>query len=236
MQLELLWRDEQSLRTELEEQTGVTIEVVVTDNSSSIMNFKFTKGREAGRLRIHRMFLSAEPRVIKALSYWLVRGNRGRSGSIVDDFIRSHDHLIQRKEATEPRLRTRGLCHDLDTAFAELNETYFGGSVTARLSWGHMPGNRRRRSIRLGSYTQEDHLIRIHPLLDQSFVPGYFVRYVLFHEMLHAHLGIEEGPRGRRRIHSREFKGREQAYPDYARAVAWQDNPRNLRRLLRSHR
>jgi hypothetical protein len=51
--------------------------------------------------------------------------------------------------------------------------------------------------------------------------------------MLHAFLGIEETPTGRRRVHTEAFREAEMAYPEYERAVAWQNQPRNMRRLLR---
>ena len=120
--------------------------------------------------------------------------------------------------------------------FEEVNRAEFDSSIDAPITWGRLPTVRRRRSIRLGSYSADDHLIRIHPHLDQAFVPEYFVRYIVFHEMLHAHLGIETGPTGRRRIHTREFNVRERAYADFARAVAWQDDPANLNRMLRPAR
>ena len=65
-------------------------------------------------------------------------------------------------------------------------------------------------------------------------MPDFFVRYIVFHEMLHAELGIETSPTGRRCIHSRAFNRRERQYADYARASAWDKQPANLRRLLRS--
>ena len=94
------------------------------------------------------------------------------------------------------------------------------------------PCSSRRRSIRFGSYSAQENVIRIHPLLDQDFVPQYFIRYIVFHEMLHAFLGAHESSSGRRRVHTREFRRRERAYPDYARAVEWESKESNLRRLL----
>jgi hypothetical protein len=65
--------------------------------------------------------------------------------------------------------------------------------------------------------------VRIHPVLDQPAVPVWFVRYVLFHELLHAVLPPRRG-RGSRWIHhGAEFRRRERDYADYARAIAWED-------------
>ena len=37
----------------------------------------------------------------------------------------------------------------------------------------------------MGSYSVEDRVIRIHRSLDRSFVPRFFVEWIVFHEMLH---------------------------------------------------
>jgi hypothetical protein len=69
-------------------------------------------------------------------------------------------------------------------------------------------------------------------LLDQDFVPRFFVRYIVFHEMLHAFVGISRTPTGRRQVHSGTFKRLEKSYPEYEKAVAWQAVKKNLKRLL----
>lgn len=234
MQLEFLWRNERSLREELERRTGQSIELIVTDNSSNVMTYR---ARSAGpaQLRIHRMFLTAGPEVIEAVSTWLTKRRTRKSAAIIDGFIKEHQHMLQASRR-QVRIRTKGLYFDLKRLYTEVNEREFEGRVDCPITWGRMPTVSRRRSIRLGSYTPEDHLIRIHPLLDQEFVPEYFVKYIVFHEMLHADLGIEETPSGRRRVHTPEFNRRERAYAEFALASAWHDDDRNLARLLKTRR
>jgi predicted metal-dependent hydrolase len=231
-QLEFSWKDESALRRELERLTGHTVALIVTDNTSTMMTVKRDKSGGGFKLRIHRMFLQADPRVIRALGDWVRRPRSGESGAVIDEFIRKHRHLIRRRRPNEI-LITEGIHHDLREMYDTLNRKHFQGAVTAGITWGRMPPSRRRRSIRFGSYTAEDRLIRIHPLLDQAFVPDYFVRYIVFHEMLHAYLGLGKATNGRRCVHSPEFRRREQRYPDYDRAVEWQSSASNLRRLLR---
>lgn len=233
MQLEFLWRDQSSFHAELEARLGAPIEITFTDNSSSIMSFKSARGDKPARLRIHRMFLAAEPTVVSALCTWLKRRCNGRSAEVLDGFIRQNGHLIRPRERRNPPRLTQGNVYDLDALYDTVNREHFNNAVDTDITWGRMPPSRRRWTIRLGSYTPEDNLIRVHPLLDQDFVPEYFVKYIVFHEMLHAHLDVEHSPSGRRRIHTAEFNRRERAYPDYARAVAWNDDPENMRRLLR---
>lgn len=232
-QLDFNWSDGTALERELARLTGRRISIVVTDNTSTMMTVRREAGTGAIKVRLHRMFLSADPRVIRALGDWVKQPRDCASGAIIDDFIRRHRHLI-RTRRREDRLCTRGLHHDLQSLFDQLNKRYFQGRIGSRITWGRMPPGRRRRSIRFGSYTVEDDLIRVHPLLDQEFVPRYFVRYIVYHEMLHAFLGVGRDKRsGRRCMHTPEFKRLEEAYPEYEIAVAWQNEPANLRKLLR---
>ncbi|MEK7793759.1 MAG: hypothetical protein AAB353_04475, partial [Candidatus Hydrogenedentota bacterium] len=71
MQLEFLWRDGSTLKDDLERQTKQVIEVILTDNTSSIMTYKPSRGGRPANLRIHRMFLSADASVVGALATWL---------------------------------------------------------------------------------------------------------------------------------------------------------------------
>ena len=233
-QLEFGWRDEESLRTELEQRTGLRIRLVVTDNTSTVMSVKHDRSSGGAALRLHHMFLGASPDIVKALVTWLRQPGRRTSGTKIDEFIRDNTHLIRERRPRAECMVTRGCCFNLRVLFEEVNRDHFNGTVTAVICWGRYPTTRRRRrSIRFGSYSPNPRLIRIHPLLDQDFVPRYFVRYIVFHEMLHAHLGLVESPSGRTLSHTHEFNRVERVYPDFHRAEAWQRNPANLRKLLR---
>jgi hypothetical protein len=85
--------------------------------------------------------------------------------------------------------------------------------------------------VKTGVYVQDARLIRIHPTLDRPEVPEFYVAAVVFHEMLHQAVPAREVG-GRRIVHGAEFRRRERAYPDHARAKAWEE--RNLGLLLSS--
>lgn len=235
MQLELPISNEQTLKSYLEAQTGLSIALTITNNRSSMLSFVPNRGNSA-TLRLHRMFLSANAEVLHALALWLKRGKCRRSARVLDQFIDQHRHLIDRA-APKNRVRrhTSGIAHNLDDLYDAVNDAHFGGTLDVPITWSREPAKkaRARRSIRFGSYSPEDHLIRIHPYLDHDDVPEFFVRYIVFHEMLHAYLGIETLPSGRRVVHSKEFCRIEKAYPDYDRAIAWLDDPYNLQFLLK---
>ncbi|HTA21358.1 MAG TPA: hypothetical protein VK989_18830 [Polyangia bacterium] len=210
---------------------GKKLELALTNNHYSMISVR--RKADGYRLRLHRMFVGAEPRVVRALARYVVHNDR-RASTLLGEYIEAHQHIIRQQER-RPRLiktRTAGRHHDLQAIFDRLNAQMFGGALDARITWGPGAGaGRRRRSIKMGSFAVEDRVIRIHPALDQDNVPGFFVEWIVFHEMLH---GKHEVLRtnGRRRFHTQEFLAEEQTFPEYARACAWEKT--NLDRLLRS--
>jgi predicted metal-dependent hydrolase len=128
-------------------------------------------------------------------------------------------------------LRTHGRVHDLGAIFDRLNQRYFEGKHGARITWGPLRRHDQQRSIKVGSYSLEDRLIRVHPALDHEMVPGYFLEWIVFHEMLHGKHAIRQLG-GRRCFHPPEFSHEERQFPDYRRARLWEKA--NMDRLLGS--
>lgn len=125
-----------------------------------------------------------------------------------------------------------GRFFDLKAIFDKVNARFFGNSLKGyTITWGRRRRLAPRRYFVFGTIHEEERVIRIHPRLDASFVPLWFLEYVVYHEMLHAIVPEETGPTGRRRIHTKEFFRREQAYPLYKRARRWETE--NLCRFLR---
>jgi hypothetical protein len=130
-----------------------------------------------------------------------------------------------------PTLPNRGRHHDLDAILADLRVRYFPDCVEVTIRWGRWSGRARPHSIRFGAYLPASQSIRIHPALDQVFVPRYFVEFIVYHELLH-HVIPPVRVNGRYQIHSPAFRQREREFPAYAEAMAWRQQ--SLRRLLRS--
>jgi predicted metal-dependent hydrolase len=129
-------------------------------------------------------------------------------------------------------LRHEGRYFDLQQIFADLNERYFRNRVRGyEVKWGRRRKHRPKEYFIFGSIQEDDRVIRINPLLDQPFVPGWFLRYVLYHEMLHSVVPDEPAGKGRRRVHTEAFNRREQKFPSYRRARRWEED--NLARFLR---
>lgn len=215
-----------ALALRLAARLGKPIELRLTDNRRTMISWTTRAG--VVRLRLHRMFAEAPEVVVEALAGTL-EGRSRAAGRVLDAFIQSNRGAI-RCGRRAPRARPSGRCHDLAAILAKVNTELLGGAFEGQVGWGRSTAARRRRSIRLGSYSHADRLIRIHPALDQPFVPTFVVEWVVYHEMLHQLVPCPTSGR-RRRCHTAEFRAREAAFPGHARAEAWERE--NLPRLLR---
>ena len=201
----------------------------MTDNRRSMIAFGFENG--ILRARIHHMFLDAPPAVQEALVRYVVQGDRAASLT-VGRFIHDNNHRIRAARPVVRPLATQGDHHDLLTIYGQLNDKYFGGTMDALVTWGRMPKvELPRRTIKLGSYSAVERLIRIHPVLDRNWVPRYFVSYVVYHEMIH-HVVVSPIVGGRKILHPPAFMERERLFREYDRAMDWEQT--HVHRLLRA--
>ncbi|GEM_PF-205773 len=225
---------ELKLQTELEQQLkehiGAPVLVSFTDNTSTMISFK-RRGR-AFYLRVHRMFGGAPAPVVSALGSFVAKDQTSRAeAKLLDEWIERHRDSLNSARADALKPQPFGEIYDLVGMFGDLNNRYFGGKIEAQITWTRAAKNQRRTSIHMGTYSDELRLIRIHPALDQAWVPKFFVEFVVFHEMLHQvhQVGPHEG--GRREVHSRAFRRDEARFLEYREARAWERQ--NLKRLLR---
>ncbi len=190
------------------------VNLAVTTNRVSMASVDFAKV-DAIRVRLHEEFLKAPEEVLQALRRYL-QSHEKAQWQIVAEFARSivagKHHPARRK-----RLPMAGKVYDLKELRDDINGTYFGGRITCRIQWGRHPTHRRRsarsRSIRYGSWDSDDRTIRVNPLLDDVRVPYEFMRYIVFHEMLHAVVPAEHRD-GRRYYHATTFKRLERTFPN----------------------
>jgi predicted SprT family Zn-dependent metalloprotease len=220
----------QTLERRLGTLLGEPLVLSITDNRRTMVSSRRREGFL--QVRLHHMFLDGDQGTVRALASYLKKGCREASTTL-GHYIERNGHRIRPRRRRSLRIHTQGRHHDLQGVFEELNQTWFEGTLQVRITWGRRgrTGGRRRRSVRLGAYSAEDGLIRIHPVLDQPWVPRFFVRYVVFHEMLH-HVIPAPVRGGRTRYHTPEFRRAEESHPDYDRAIRWEQ--RNIHRLLDS--
>src|SRR5439155_2964380 len=135
---------------------GKTLGLTLTDNRYSMVAVR--RAPSGYRVRIHRMFARVEPRIVRALARYVVHNDR-RASSVLGEYIERNKHIIK-QQPRRPRqitIRTTGRHFDLQSIFDRLNSDYFGGKIDARITWGpSFKARRRRRSIKMGSFSVED--------------------------------------------------------------------------------
>lgn len=208
--------DEDNFRDGLESRTGKRISLVITDNTSSMLSFRTEKNRV--HLRLHNMFLDAGNDVVDEMAGFI--NSQKRKTPLINDFIKRNRYRLKQKSRRILKVLHRGKYHDLLEAFNKINNDYFEGRIRASITWGAKGPKRAAAKRTLGSYCMDNSMIRINPILDSKKVPRYFLEYIVYHEMLHADIGIEAGKR--RRIHSGEFRRREKLFEYYEKALAWE--------------
>jgi len=205
------------LHLRLAEAIGEPIDLVPTNNRSRMLSWN---REESGllRVRLQRLYARADEQTIEAVGRYI------RSGDLsARKLVRAYATKVG--DQLKPMRRTRigsplGESHDLRAYLEQQNREHFDGQFRGQIGWSRRTSGRRRRSIRLGSWNVERNLIRIHPVLDDGWVPDYVLRFVVFHELLHAIMGSQQH-RGRRVFHTAAFRDREQSHPDFNRAEGW---------------
>jgi hypothetical protein len=229
--------DDETARQQLERRIteylpGGRLALAITDNRYTMISVKRERG-PLYRVRLHHMFVEAPPSVGRSLARYIALNDPGASRELGEYIDQNQDAIrhVVRRTAPPVTVVTRGLVHDLQEVYDQLNERYFERKIQATITWGSRGGKprRRRNSIKMGSYSVEDRLIRIHPALDRRFVPRYFLEWIVFHEMLHQ---VHDIPvvEGRRQFHTAEFLAEERRFEHYARARVWERE--NLDRIL----
>ncbi len=210
---------------------GGPVQLSVTDNLRRMLSY--TRERGALRVRLHLMFLGAPESIADALVRYVVDDDPAASQTI-GAFIDANFHRIRAARPVRGPLRTKGEIYDLEALRREVVDRYFGHAADEVLvTWGRRtsPQNGSRKTIKLGTYSASERLIRVHPVLDHDWVPRYFVGYILHHELLH-HVVPWAEVGGRFHFHPPEFAVRERHYRHYERALRWEK--KNLSRLLRA--
>jgi len=198
------------------------VEIVLTNNRTSIVSFKKERGRIV--LRLQRLFAEAPPEVILEIAELIKRPSI--KTPLVHDFFRRNQWRVRKKPRTRGRAEPEGKVYNLREIFNRLNRKYFSDEIDAVITWGKRSPKKAVRKRTLGSYNPETGTIRINPVLDCAGVPEFFVEYIVFHEMLHAAVGISRDRNGRRAIHTPEFKERERLFKDYRKALQWERRAR----------
>jgi hypothetical protein len=204
------------------------VAVTLTDNRYTMISVRRVRARNQNgqrryEVRLHHMFAYADPVITRALAHYIA-DNDNAASRVLGDFIDQNAGHVRGRARRAPTavIFTAGEQHDLRDIYDEINARYFDNKIDAAITWGARTGRpRRRNSIKMGSYSVEDRLIRIHRSLDRAFVPRMFVAWIVFHEMLHQVHDIRV-KNGRREFHSKEFLADEALFEQYVEAKNWE--------------
>ncbi len=121
--------------------------------------------------------------------------------------------------ATEPPPGSlRGRHYDLDQVFERVNAAYFAGRLARpRLVWSRTITGRL-----LGYYQHSTDRLMVSLVLDDARVPVSAIDLVMYHELLHKHLGVQV-VNGRHYAHTEAFRRAERQFRQYAQAKAFLD-------------
>jgi len=127
--------------------------------------------------------------------------------------IRNKIDLVRQVRGRKVHRGPRGIFHNLEEVFDELNRAHFNGLMARpALGWSHVISR-----TRLGHYDPSHHTIMISRVFDDLRVPRLALEYVMFHEMLHLYYPTQH--KGTRRcVHTPEFKAHEKRFPQFEEA------------------
>ena len=118
---------------------------------------------------------------------------------------------------------------NLKEIFDKLNTEYFESKIKASIEWGKKVNKKNLPSFRFGSYDPEKKLIRIHPRLQQYFVPLSVLELTVYHEMCHQWAPMKR-KKGMWVAHHPQFKRKEREYRFYDEALSWEKE--NWKKLM----
>ena len=177
------------------------------------------------RFRISDVLEAAPAPVLEALAHILIGklyrrpaaaqyGHRYRLYLNRKD-VRRKIGVIQQQRGRKVHKGPRGVFHNLEEVFEELNACHFGGMMARpALGWSHV-----RSRTRLGHFDPAHNMIMISRIFDDFRTPKLALEYVMFHEMLHLHYPVEHAG-ARRCVHTAEFRAHEKLFPGFEEAKA----------------
>ncbi|MBN2393501.1 MAG: hypothetical protein JXR84_22400 [Anaerolineae bacterium] len=174
-------------------------------------------------------FIAAPHSVVKALIYTALHHPEKKHAAQVkaygtvdafEDITLSLEMMIADLSAN-----TLGQYYDLAAVFDRVNAAYFGETLSPpRLTW-----NKTLTHRKFGHYQTSTDTVVLSLSLDAAAVPSYVVEFVMYHELLHKHLGVKL-VNGRRYAHTPEFRDAERRFAQYEQAKAF------LSKLSQLHR
>jgi hypothetical protein len=216
---------EELLRSELAGSKLVLKDLIWTNNRVSLVSSR--THRRAVTLRIAKRLLSLGTEAVLPI-VGLVRGDKGAKKRLQALFNTLPSSPIARRKTV---LRTQGDAVNLEAHLTYPCALLDMDAEGIQITWAAKRRLKRgQRSFRLGSYDPRTDVIRIHRILDHPEVPGWYIDFVVFHELIHRHMKYARGLEAARK-HNAEFRAIEATFPRIGDARSWERT--DLMRLAR---
>lgn len=194
------------------------LEYRVTKNRSTMLRLLIGK-----RLSLHEMFLLAPDEILAAIAAYVktpFASRKSPHNQKLRDYIRAHqDAYVERAKERPLVLLPQGKFYHLQSLMESIHQEYFSGELELAITW--FKGRGARKRILFGKYEADRRLIKINDYLDSASVPEYFVRFVIYHEMVH-HVVPGVMKRGRCSVHGAAFRQMERKFREYEKARMWE--------------
>ena len=180
------------------------------------------KKRRKIYLSLHQIFFSAPDSILLLIIRYIEKDDSEALNLLRAYATKKIISLDYSSSVNIKKLKTKGRFYNLKEIFQDLNNHYFEGKLDLFITWFATPSYRKRSSLTFGSYEKCLKLIRINQILDSNLCPSYFLSYIVFHEMLHHVCPMYIDSRGRRRMHTADFRKKEKIFSFYKEAVIWE--------------
>ena len=135
------------------------------------------------------------------------------------------------RKPPKPKFRKTRLIQRFD----KVNLVQFSGMVCGGVGWRTFPLGRNNSNLSLALCVFRERFLKINSILDDKRVPLWYLDFVLYHEMLHLHMGPRQFDCDKYAYpHDDRFKCLEVRHPDFSRAEKFEKQ--KLDRIINSHR
>jgi hypothetical protein len=182
--------------------------------------YKFRAINNLTTLNISESFIHSSDQVLTAVLQTALHQKNTIASEIIRKFSLSEecsDVLLELDLIAQIATETaQGNIYNLDHLFSTINHQYFAGAMSKpRLMWSSILSHRK-----LGHYERTRDRIVISKILDHERIPQYLVEFILYHELLHKHHGIQ-WLNGKCMVHTPEFKHSERKFSQFQEAEAF---------------
>jgi hypothetical protein len=198
----------------------IFIEFTHGSNLYKFRTLRQAQGSALTTLNISESFIHSSDQVLTAVLQTALHQKNTTASEIIRKFSLSEecsDVLLELDLIAQIATETaQGNIYNLDHLFSSINHQYFAGTMSKpRLMWSSILSHRK-----LGHYERTRDRIVISKILDHERIPQYLVEFILYHELLHKHHGIQ-WLNGKCMVHTPEFKRSERKFSHFQAAEAF---------------